>query len=286
MQYFEPNFLDEALVLLDRFAGGARVLAGATRLGPQLRDGADGVETLLNVKRVPELRDVHFDGVSLRIGALVTARELAEDALVRTHAPLVALAAATVGARQLRCVATIGGNICSGDPAADLSTALLACDAVCCIASIRHGSVETPIDRIFKPNVSGLPSGELLVAVRIPAGGACAAYQKMTTRRGFEMALVAVAASLSFEAGHVRRARIALAGAAPTVLRAAGAEAALAGRQLTRASADAAARVAADADAQPLDDHRASARYRRHLVATLTRRALLAAGAPERGAAA
>jgi len=286
MRYFEPNFLDEALVLLDRFGDGARVLAGATRLGPQLRERTAGVDTLVNIKRIRELHEIRLDRGMLNVGALVTAQQLSDDELVRTHAPLIGAAAMTMGARQLRSVATIGGNVCSGDAAADLSVALLASDALCAISSIRRGPVETPVERILQAGPSGLPSGDLLVALRIPLRPAAIAYQKMTTRRGFEMALVSVAVSLIFEAVEVRHAHIALGGAAPTPVRATGAESALVGRTFSRESAAAAALIAANADATPSDDHRASALYRRHLVEVLALRALLDAGRAHGDAAA
>jgi carbon-monoxide dehydrogenase medium subunit len=276
VQYFEPNFVDEALVLLDRFAPHAHVLAGGSLLGLAVRTRPDAMAlanstAIVNVKRIPALREVSFDGATLTIGALVTAREASQHELIRTHAPLVALAASGLGARQLRTVATIGGNLCSGHPAADISTALLASNARCLIADIASGPTSvSAVDFVRAEN----DPRRLLTAIEVPASVARTAYRKMQTRRAFEMAIVSAAVAVELAAGTVRAARIALGGAAPSPVRATNAESWLRGKSPGGAAASDAARLAADQDASPTGDAHASPEYRRQLVFVLTERAL------------
>ena len=277
MQYFEPNFLDEALVLLDRFAPHSFVLAGGTILAPRLRDGATGA-TLVNVKRVRELHEIEVlsPGV-LRIGALVTARELCESDLVLAHAPLLATAAATLGAPALRNVATIGGNLCSGISSADLSVALLACDARCVIAGEAAGPITISLDEFFADRSTtdrSTTTRRLLTAIEVPACSASTGYQKMQTRQAFEIAIVGVAVAMELVSGAIARVRIALGGVASRPIRASHAERHLEGNPFSMERAQQAALIASRDDANPRTDHRASAEYRRHLVAVLARRAL------------
>jgi len=273
VQYFEPNFVDEALVLLDRFAPAARVLAGGTLLGTELRGGGSGTSTIVNIKRIPELKNIGLDDGALRVGALVTAAELATDEMALRYAPLLALAAGTLGARQLRNVATIGGNLCSMHPAADLVVALLASDARCVVVDIVAGPAGMPVDEFLRLVTSRDPR-ILLTAVEIPATPVSISYQKMQTRRAFEMALVSVGVALQIEGGTVRHARVALGGAAPSAVRASNAEAALHGKRADEETARVAARIAAEQDIRAEDDLHASAEYRRHLVSVLCERAL------------
>jgi carbon-monoxide dehydrogenase medium subunit len=275
VQYFEPNFVDEALVLLDRFAPDARVLAGGTLLGFEIRAHPAAASAIVNVKRIPELHEIAFDGRSLHIGALATARELSDDDLVRRHAPLVARAAASIGARQLRTVATLGGNLCSGHPAADLSAALLASDAICHIAEIAAGPSSLPLGDFLRDVARTLDRRVLLTAVEIPVAAGANAYHKMQTRRAFEMAIVSAAVVVEVTGSKIGRARIGLGGAANRAVRASHAEAYLAGKAADVGTAREGARIAAEQDAQPEDDGRASAEYRRQLVTALTERALL-----------
>jgi len=274
MLYFEPNFLDEALVLLERFGARSRVLAGGTLLATALRADAADVDALVNVKRIRELSVVQLAESTLRVGALVTAHDLARDASVNAHAPLLAKAAATVGARQLRTMATIGGNVCAGHHASDLAVSLLACEARCTLSSSRDGSRSVDVGHLLRPAGNALAPHELLVAFELPSSGARTAYQKMSIRRAFEMALVSVAARLEFSGALVDGACIALGGVAPTPIRAAAAESVLAGKVLGEQLIGEAARLAAESDARPDDDLRASADYRRQLVVVLARQAL------------
>jgi aerobic carbon-monoxide dehydrogenase medium subunit len=274
MQYFEPNFVDEALVLLDRFAPHARVLAGGTLLGFEIRGGSSDATAIVNVKRIPELSQISADGEALTVGALVSARDLSADELVRRRAPLLALAAGSLGARQLRTIATLGGNLCSGHPAADLATALLASDAHCLVADIVAGPTRMALAEFLRIDRRSADHRTLLTAVVIPASAAAVSYQKMQTRRAFELALVAAAAAVDVDGGVVGGARIALGGAARTPIRAPLAEQWLAGKPADDESARDAGRIAARDDADPLTDADASAEYRRHLVAVLVGRAL------------
>ncbi|MBV8669349.1 MAG: FAD binding domain-containing protein [Candidatus Eremiobacteraeota bacterium] len=273
MQYYEPNFIDEALVLLDRFGTNAHVLAGGTRLRFALRRGVAADAALINLKRIADLGRIEDTASDLWIGPLVTAAALRRHVLVGKHAPLLATTAASLGAAQLQTVATIGGNIVSADPAADLVPALIAYSADAEILSAgdcaRIATVEDIVSK--RPALQGR---ELLGRIRVPIAPHRASYQKMTTRRGLEMALVSVAVSCRMGGAVVADARVALAGAAPSVVRARGAERALIGSRLSSEVAQAAGERAA-ADADPLTDARASAAYRRALVATLTQRAVM-----------
>ena len=276
VQYFEPNFLDEALVLLDRFAPDAYVLAGGTILGPQLRGAAEN-GTLVNVKRVRELHEIEVCSTgALRIGALVTAHELCESDLVLAHAPLLATAAATLGAPQLRNMATIGGNIHSGISSADLAVALLACDGRCIVAGEAAGPVTISLEK-FLADPPARAEHRLLTAVEVPVSSASTSYQKMQTRQAFEIALVGAAVAVDVAGGAVARARIALGGAACRPIRATLAEQQIVGKPPTPQTAQAAAHIASRDDAKPESDHRASAEYRRQLVSVLVQRTLAAA---------
>ena len=273
MQYYEPNFIDEALVLLDRFGSSGHVLAGGTRLRFALRRGVAPDAALINLKRIADLARIERKVSELWIGPLVTAAQLRRHVLVREHAPLLATAAASLGAAQLQTVATIGGNIVSADPAADLVPALVAYEAEAEILTAGDRARVAAVEDIVRKRPA-LGARELLGLIRVPVTTHRASYQKMTTRRGLEMSLVAVAISCRMSGEVVADAKIALAGVAPSVMRARSAEEALIGSRLGPEIAQVAGERAAAAS-QPTSDERASAQYRRSLVATLTQRAVM-----------
>jgi CO/xanthine dehydrogenase FAD-binding subunit len=285
--YAAPASLDEALALLARHGEAARPLAGGTDLLLNLRSGRRRVGLLVDLKRVPGLDAVEArPGGGVRIGALASHAALLDSPLLAGPAfRALVEGAGWVSGPQIRNRGTVGGNLCNASPAADLAPPLLALGAEVEVA--RHGSARgrLPLADLFAgPGRTGLGPGEVLAAVELPAaaGSAGSAYER-ATRVAIDIALVGVAASVTLAPdGSVAGARVALGAVAPTPTLSRGASAALVGRRPSVEALAAAARAAA-ADSRPIDDVRASAAYRRHMVEVLARRALERAVATARG---
>ena len=128
-EYFAPESLAEAVRLLR--GGDATVLAGGTDLMPQTQAGRVKFgRSLVNIRRIAELRGISEAGGTVRIGALTLVAELMESETVRARLPVLVEAGDHFASAQLRNAATIGGNICNASPAGDLLVPLLvlACD--------------------------------------------------------------------------------------------------------------------------------------------------------------
>ena len=133
--HFTPESLPEALALLAQINGQGRVIAGGTDLMLQMRAGALSPETVVNIKRLPELQGIHYDPTKgLKIGALSTLRDLTRSPIIIDHYPSLAQAAGLMASEQVRSFATMGGNLCNGSPSADLAPPLIALDGTAVIA--------------------------------------------------------------------------------------------------------------------------------------------------------
>jgi aerobic carbon-monoxide dehydrogenase medium subunit len=278
MQAFDhhtPETLLEALSLLERLDGRARLIAGGTDLLLKMQAGAVTPPVLINIKRLPELKGIAFDeNEGLRLGALTTVRELARAGAIRSHYPVIGQAAGLMASEQVRSLATLGGNLCNAAPSADLAPPLIALDATAEVVG-PAGTRTLPLAEFFLgPGQTVLQTGELLQAIRLPPPRGRAVYLRHTPRAAMDIAVVAAAVRLSFEGDLCREVRLVLGAVAPIPLRVRQAEAELTGRPLTPDSIEGAAAVAA-AGCAPIDDIRASAAYRRRIVAVLVRRGLL-----------
>jgi CO/xanthine dehydrogenase FAD-binding subunit len=170
----------------------------------------------------------------------------------------------------------VGGNLCNASPAADLSPVLLVLDAEVGIAG-PAGARRLPLDRFFRgPGQTVLGTGELLAWVEFPRvhTGWDVRYERLDVRRAMDIAIVGVALALRRDGARVAEARLALGAVAPTPLRVPEAEAALVAGGLTPSAVERAAELAMGA-ARPIGDVRATAGYRREMVGTLVRRALM-----------
>ncbi len=275
-EYHEPASVAEAVALAARFGEDGRFLAGGTDLIIQMRRGRAAPRHLLSLHRVPGLEGIAVNG-AVTLGALVTHR--AVERCPHFHGPLRALVegAQVVGGHQIRNVATVGGNIVNASPAADVVPVLLALDAtVTCLGP--DGERTLPLAGFLTgPGQTARRPGELLTSIRfdrLPPRSATA-FLKAGRRKAMEISVVCVAVRLTLDAAHARcqEARIALGAVAPTTMRARAAERALEGQPLTDEVLRRAGRLAAG-ECAPIDDVRASARYRRLLVETLVPRAL------------
>jgi xanthine dehydrogenase FAD-binding subunit len=280
-RYLAPTGLVQALAVL---AGpnGAIVLAGGTDLMPQSRAGrVRAAGTLLNIRRIPGLDAITRDADALVLGSLATIGRIQVHPRVQEHAAILCEAADHFASQQIRNSATLGGNLCNASPAGDMLPALLALDAQLELASLRKdGSVATrrvAIDGFFTgPGRTQRQPNELLTAVRVPLAGSgqLSRFYKAGTRPALDISTIAIAfAAQRDSAGRLHGVRLALGAVAPTPLRARRAEALLEGKTLDPALAEAAARAAAD-EAQPIDDVRASAWYRKELLHNVTLRML------------
>ncbi|MEW6667114.1 MAG: xanthine dehydrogenase family protein subunit M [Thermodesulfobacteriota bacterium] len=273
-----PSSLGEALGLLkDNQDGEMRVFAGGTDLIPKLKGRLiRAPRCLIDLKTIPGLDHVRRDGDGgLKIGSLASISSVAGSALVRERFPILAQAAGSIASNQIQNRGTIAGNICNAVPSADSAPALLCLNAE--VLCARDGSERTvPMQEFFKgPNRTVLGDDEILKEIRVPGlpENARGVYIKLSPRSRMDLAVVGVAAVIVQEKGVLKDVRIGLGAVAPTPMRAGEAEAALIGKAINEEILAGAARTASD-EARPIDDHRASAEYRRMMVEVLVRRAV------------
>jgi aerobic carbon-monoxide dehydrogenase medium subunit len=287
-EYFAPDTLEEAVGILGRFDGEAKVLAGGQSLIPVLKLRTfTAPAALVDINRITGLDTltVTRDG-GLRIGALVRHKDCERSELLDGQFATLGDAAPQISDPIVRNLGTVCGSLAHADPQGDWGSALLAMEAELEVRG-PGGERTVPLDDLFvAPFTTTLQPGEIVTEVRVPAPGqrAGGTYLKLERKVG-DYATVGVAVHVSFaDDDAVERAGIALTGVGPTNLRARRAEEALQGRALDDEAIRDAGRLAAE-EAQPFDDIRGTADYKRNMVRVYTERGLRKArdqrGGPE-----
>ena len=268
--YLAPRRLDEALQAMAD--GDATVLCGGTDLAPQTESGARQYKAkLLNIRRIEGLDGIETKGDKIRIGAVTTISEIRRSPALAEIAPVLVEAAEHFASEQIRNAASMGGNLCNASPAGDMSPPLLVLGASVELACWRDGAVQTrwiALEQFFiSPGKTVKLPEELLTAVLFdrPAADFVGRFRKSGPRPALEISTVSLALGARVAAGRLSDVRVALGSVAPTPLRARHVEATLEGKPLDAATIAAAVAATAE-DAKPIDDVRASAWYRSHLV--------------------
>lgn len=275
----EATTPEDAIAFLSMYSPDVRLLAGGTDVLVDLKSNGNDIGHLVNLSQIETMHGIAEEADGVRIGALTTITEIAESPLISGPYEGLRDAASQMATLQIRNTATIGGNIASANPCADLPPVLMALDAATAVISA-DGQRDVPLyEFITGPRQTILAQNELLAAIIVPRPPAHfgAAYARFGLRNGNAIAVASVAASLAFnDDGTIHKARIVLGAVAPVPTLVDAANLWLEGRKFDDDALDEAAR-AAMAAAQPISDLRGSAEYRRDLVGVLTKRALVAA---------
>ena len=275
-EFCAPATLEQALAEL---AGGEDVIAmgGGTSVGLLLKNDLIEPRKIVWLARIPELRELTArPGRALVIGATVTLREIAASGLIGREYPVLAYAAGQVGNPRVRAIATLGGALAHSDARQDVPPVLYALEARVRIAG-PSGRREVPVAGFhtgFMQTV--LRAGELVTGVVVPAQPPRrTAYARFTPGSVEDYPTVGAAAAVARGGdGRVTRAVLALGGVGPTPLLVPGVTSLLGGApdELEIAAAARAAEAAAD----PRDDQRGSARYKKAMAREWAARVLRA----------
>jgi carbon-monoxide dehydrogenase medium subunit len=275
MKYHTPHSLSEAIRLLEELHD-VRLIAGGTDVLVDIKEGIIEVENLISLQNIEELQGIsEHEGGNIRIGAVVTAREIANSAVIREKIPALAEAAASMASPQIRSMATVGGNISSAVPSADLPPTLMAAGAGIRLACA-HEEREILLSDFFSgPRETVCGPGEVLTSIIIPPlpRGTGISYKKFTLREANCLAVASAVSRLSLTDGKIDSASIVLGAVAPTPmlsLQAAG----LLLNQTASNELFSQAAARAKEECRPISDVRGSLWLRKELVRVLVERSL------------
>ncbi len=272
--YHAPATVEDALALLTRYGGEAKLLAGGQSLMPLLNFRLSRPAALVDLNAIPSLAYIREKDGEVRFGAMTRQRTIEFSPLVRQRLPLLTEATALVGHLPIRTRGTIGGSLAHADPSAEYPAVLAALDGTVVVRSPRGERALQPSELFQSYLTTCLGPDEIIVEVRLPAmaAGAGFAFEEFSRRHG-DFAIVGIATMLVGDGQHCATARLATAGAGPVPMRLRSAEEILERDGLSEAAVEAAARRAAEL-VEPDSDIHASAAYRRNLTRVLTGRAL------------
>ena len=274
-QYEAPNTVEQAIDLLHRGGGEAKVLAGGQSLIPMMKLRFATPELLVDINNIPGLdhHRVDPDG-SIHIGALCRHVDLEKSTVLSAAQPVLAAVAPLVADPIVRTRGTLVGSLCHADPQGDWASAMVALDGYV-VAQGPDGRRSIPVTSfVTGPFQNVLAYDELAIEAVVPAptGTPMGGYLKLERRIG-DFATAGVAVALDVANGSVVRAGIGLTGVGSATICASDAAAALVGGPLLSDAIEQAADLAAGA-AQPRTDHRGSASYKRQVVRTFVVRIL------------
>jgi carbon-monoxide dehydrogenase medium subunit/xanthine dehydrogenase FAD-binding subunit len=227
--YLTPGSLDEAFGMMASNRRRYRIIAGATDTLPWAREGRAGdvhIPALIDVTKIPELREISISESHVRLGAATPIQRFLDDDMLARALPAMPRCAVWFADDQIRAQATIGGNIVNASPAADATPCLIAHKAEVELAKSAGGKVARRRMRLDQfvtgPNRTALTDGELLLAVECDAlPGFGGSFEKVGHRRSLVISLVCLATVLKLDdqGRKIEDVRLAIAGVAPKPVR-------------------------------------------------------------------
>jgi carbon-monoxide dehydrogenase medium subunit len=269
--YHAPASLEEVFPMLED--GSGKILAGGMSLIPLMKLRLASPENVIDLRRVPGLKEITESGGVVRVGAMATHHEVEISPAIRGKCPLLGEAASQIGDAQVRNVGTIGGSVAHADPSADYPAALVALEAQIRLRSAQGERVVEASEFFVDAFTTAMEPGEIVVAVEIAAEESSEGYKYQKVPHpasGFPV--VGVAVRVKRGGRGIALARIGVTGLGPHAFRARNAEALLEG------GADAATAAAVVGEGEDANsDLYASSEYRRHLARVHAARAIAAA---------
>jgi carbon-monoxide dehydrogenase medium subunit len=278
-EYACPASLDEAVALLAVHKGEAKVLAGGQSLLPMMAFRIAQPALLVDLRKLPGLKEIKIGPDGVRLGALVRWRDILDDQRLASAHPLLREAVSHVAHYQIRNRGTVGGSLAHADPASEMPGIAQTCDAEISVMGVAGVRVIKAKDFLQGALTTALTADEIITEVHLPAWPARRrwGFQEFARRRG-DFAMAGVALYYDDAGGKAGNAHIGVFGVGDRAYRLGKAEAALNGKAVDEALCVAVGEAAA-AEVDPQEDIHASAAYRRALTGTLAERALRAAAA-------
>lgn len=276
--YHEPENMQSAFAMLSSLKANAKIIAGGTDILVSMKKGLISPKYLISLSKMKDLFVMEPRKKGIVIGSHVIVSELAESGLLWKKFPVIAKAASVLGSPLIRNRATIGGNIVTARPAADLPPVLMAVGAKVELKS-KKGRREVNLDEFFLgPGKTVIRPDEILtkiIANELPPFTG-SDYIKLGHRKALEIAIVAVASRITLDKpqGIIKNARVILSAVAPQAIHAVSAERILINERPTEKLIERAATLAMQ-DCRPITDIRGGVEYRREIVKVLVKRTLL-----------
>jgi carbon-monoxide dehydrogenase medium subunit len=275
-EYFEPRTVEEALDYLTNEGNKTRVIAGGTDLLVQIKTGKVHADRLVNIARIPSLRYI-IEKKGLRIGPLISFREIEKSRVIREKYTALYEAASSVSSVQIKSMGTLGGNLCHASPAADSAPPLIVFGGMLRLVEKDREKLIPAEDFFLGPGETVLSSNELLAEIQLPEqeSNVGSSFLKMG-RVSADLAKVNVAVMMVRD-GHIcKHCRIALGAVSKTPIRARRGEKVLVGKRFEEGLAEKAGQQTSD-EIQPITDVRSMDWYRREITKVIVRDAILLA---------
>jgi carbon-monoxide dehydrogenase medium subunit len=277
-EYERATSVEGAIASLNRLGPEARVIAGGHSLLPMMKLRLANPQHLIDLGDLDELSYIREETDRVAIGAMTRHVELLESELLRRHFPIFRDAELVIADPVVRNRGTIGGSLCQGDAAEDLSAVCVALHG----EAVLRGSERERIVRLdgfhIGPYMTAVKDGELLTEVRLPLKhGGGSAHEKVERRAG-DWAIAAASAAVWVDGGKIVDAGVALSAVGPTTVHVTRAEEHLRGASPSGELFEQAGAIASE-DCKPFADGRGPVDYKRHLAGVLTKRALRTASA-------
>lgn len=275
-KYFKPKSIQEALQLVKDLGDKAKILAGGTDLVIMLKEKMIKPENIIDISDIEELIGIEVkEGNGAEIKACTTIADIEFSKELAEKYPALTYAAAQLGSNQVRVMATLGGNCCHSSPAAETPTPLAALGAKVVISGL-GGDREVPMEGFIHGNrKNDLGEGEILSKFILPEpvkNSACR-YGHMGLRKAMEIDCVNMAVNIELEEDKatIKNVKLVMGSVAIKPLISEKVPSLLVGQKL---NSDLIEKVgeAAQSEAKPISDVRASAEYRRDVIGALARR--------------
>ena len=280
LEYACPTTLSEAVALLASGGGDARAIAGGQSLMPMLAFRVVAPTLLVDLRKLPELKEIRISADGVRLGAMVRWRDIEDDARLATAHPLLKAAVSHVAHYQIRNRGTVGGSIAHADPAAEMPGIAVTCDAEIAATGSSGSRTIRAGDFFLGALTTALEHDEIITEIRLPAWPVNRrwGFREFSRRRG-DFAMAAAALFYDQDAsGKTVNAHVGVIGLGDRSRRLGEVEAVLNGRAIDEATIERAAEVTS-ATVEAQEDIHASAAYRRSLAGTMVERALRSAAA-------
>ena len=277
-EYLKPSGIDEAIALLSDHGDDAKLLAGGQSLVPMMKLRVARPKYLIDIHRIADLDYMREDAGAIYIGAMTRHIEIEESSLIGEKLPMLREAASEIGDAQVRNRGTIGGGLAEADPCGDYGAVILALNAQLKCLSPRGERMIPAADFFSFAYTTALARDEILTEVIIPALAKQSAgvYVKLERVAGdFAIASAAVQLSLD-DGGSCAEVGIGVTGGHAVPTKGVAVEDLLRGKKITQELIATAGQLI-QADADPIEDMRGAAQYKKKVLGAILRRAIAAA---------